>query len=215
MKVYDVSMPIHREMAVWKDNHKRRPVITIERDFNPDGTGNRVTRVALDMHTGTHVDAPLHFLADGDSIEQVTLDRLIRPVKVLDLTAVREKITRSELEDYRINLGDFLLFKTRNSFREEFDHDFVYLDRTGAAYLAEKGIAGVGIDALGIERTQADHATHKLLLGKGIVIVEGLRLGDIPAGDYFMVAAPLKLQGVEAAPARVLLFELPCAAGLS
>jgi arylformamidase len=196
-------------MAVWKRNQERLPVFTIERDFDVDGTGSRQTRVSLDMHTGTHVDAPLHFLAHGSPIENTGLDKLVRPVRVLDLTNVEDKITRLDLENFRFGAGDFLLLKTKNSYVDEFDFEFVYLERTGAAYLVEREIAGVGIDALGIDRSQADHATHKQLLSNEIVIIEGLRLGDVPAGDYFMVALPLKLQGVEAAPARVILFGVP------
>ncbi len=206
MKFYDASMTIHPGMAVWKNSSDRQPVFTVERDFEAGGAGSRLTRISLDMHTGTHVDAPLHFLATGDSIDQLALERLVRPVRVVDLTYVQDKITRGELEGLQITPGDFLLLKTKNSFVDEFDPEFVYLDHTGAAYLAEKETAGVGIDALGIERSQADHATHKQLLAKGLVIIEGLRLRDVPPGAYFMVAAPLKLQGVEAAPARVLLF---------
>ncbi|HKM18409.1 MAG: cyclase family protein [Firmicutes bacterium] len=209
MRIYDVSMTIHPRMAVWKRNQERLPVFTIERDFDVDGTGSRQTRVSLDMHTGTHVDAPLHFLAHGSPIENTGLDKLVRPVRVLDLTNVEDKITRLDLENFRFGAGDFLLLKTKNSYVDEFDFEFVYLERTGAAYLVEREIAGVGIDALGIDRSQADHATHKQLLSNEIVIIEGLRLGDVPAGDYFMVALPLKLQGVEAAPARVILFGVP------
>lgn len=209
MRIYDVSMTIHPRMAVWKRNQERLPVFTIERDFDVDGTGSRQTRVSLDMHTGTHVDAPLHFLAHGSPIENTGLDKLVRPVRVLDLTNVEDKITRLDLENFRFGAGDFLLLKTKNSYVDVFDFEFVYLERTGAAYLVEREIAGVGIDALGIDRSQADHATHKQLLSNEIVIIEGLRLGDVPAGDYFMVALPLKLQGVEAAPARVILFGVP------
>jgi arylformamidase len=209
VRIYDVSMTIHPRMAVWKRNQERLPVFTIERDFDVDGTGSRQTRVSLDMHTGTHVDAPLHFLAHGSPIENTGLDKLVRPVRVLDLTNVEDKITRLDLENFRFGAGDFLLLKTKNSYVDEFDFEFVYLERTGAAYLVEREIAGVGIDALGIDRSQADHATHKQLLSNEIVIIEGLRLGDVPAGDYFMVALPLKLQGVEAAPARVILFGVP------
>lgn len=148
-------------------------------------------------------------MAHGSPIENTGLDKLVRPVRVLDLTNVEDKITRLDLENFRFGAGDFLLLKTKNSYVDVFDFEFVYLERTGAAYLVEREIAGVGIDALGIDRSQADHATHKQLLSNEIVIIEGLRLGDVPAGDYFMVALPLKLQGVEAAPARVILFGVP------
>jgi arylformamidase len=207
VKVYDVSMAVHPGMQVWKNRDAKRPVFTIERDFNPDGSGGRETRVAMDMHTGTHIDAPLHFIKDGITIEQVSLSSLVRPVKVLDLTGVAKQITKADLIGFDIEADDFLLLKTRNSNTEDFDFEFVFVDRTGAEYLVSKQIAGVGIDSLGIERDQEDHATHKQLLSSGIIIIEGLRLKEVPDGEYFMVAAPLKLQNVEAAPARVLLFD--------
>ncbi|EKS54207.1 cyclase, partial [Citrobacter freundii ATCC 8090 = MTCC 1658 = NBRC 12681] len=94
-----------------------------------------------------------------------------------------------------------------NSWEDAFSFEFVYLAQDGAAYLAEKGVRGVGTDALGIERSQEGHPTHKTLFGAGVIVIEGLRLREVPAGKYFMVAAPLKLVGTDAAPARVLLFE--------
>lgn len=90
---------------------------------------------------------------------------------------------------------------------EDFDFEFVYLDKSGALYLKEKEIVGVGIDALGIERSQPDHETHKILLEAGIVILEGLRLKDVEEGEYFLYAAPLKIKGAEAAPTRAVLIK--------
>ena len=101
--------------------------------------------------------------------------------------------------------GEWVLLKTRNSLSEEFLPDFVYLNEDGARYVKELGLRGVGTDGLGIERAQPDYATHKTLFESHILIVEGLRLKDVPAGTYFMVIAPLKLTGIEAAPARAFL----------
>lgn len=208
MKIYDISMPIHPDIQVWKDNPEKKPKFTIMRDYDQAGKGNRETRVALDMHTGTHIDAPLHFIADGAPIEETTLEQLVRTVKVLDLTAIEDHISAEDLRQFEIAADDFLLLKTRNSsVADEFDFNFVYLDHTGAQYLIEKGIAGVGADAVGIERAQADHPTHIGLLSNDIIIIEGLRLAQIAAGEYFMVAAPLKMVGVEAAPARIFLLD--------
>jgi arylformamidase len=111
------------------------------------------------------------------------------------------------LEKFDIRSGDFVLLKTRNSDHDGFDFEFVYLAEDGARYLAERNVAGVGIDALGIERSQPGHPTHKTLFGAGVVIIEGLRLKEVREGSYFMVAAPIKLMETEAAPARVLLLE--------
>jgi arylformamidase len=132
---------------------------------------------------------------------------MVLACRVLDLTDVEDGIEASHLEEFHIKEGEFILFKTRNSFREGFDPDFIYLKHEGAKYLAKLGIKGVGIDALGIERSQPDHATHKTLLEQGILILEGLRLKDVPPGEYTLAAAPLKITGVEAAPVRALLIE--------
>ena len=125
--------------------------------------------------------------------------------KVFDLTRIDDRITRQDLEALSILPDDFILLKTRNSAVETFDNRFVFVDGEAARYLCDLGISGVGIDSLGIERDQSDHATHKALLGAGIIIIEGLRLQDIAPGEYFLVAAPLKIKGVEASPLRALL----------
>jgi arylformamidase len=103
--------------------------------------------------------------------------------------------------------GDFLLLKTRNSFEEILETDFIYLDKSGAEYLASLRISGVGTDALGIERSQPEHETHLQLMSIGVHILEGLRLKDIEEGKYFIVAAPINIVGGEAAPVRAILMK--------
>ena len=131
------------------------------------------------------------------------------PCRLLDLTDIEGGRPALELEKKAISKGDFVLLKTRNSLEDLIEGDFVYLDASGARYLREKGIIGVGIDALGIERAQPGHETHRTLLGSGIVILEGLWLGGVAQGAYFLVAAPIKLCA-EAAPVRALLIEGAC-----
>lgn len=205
VKVYDISMPIVEGMPVYKNKPEKQPKIRVVQDF--DTATARESRVDLDVHTGTHVDSPLHMLPDGGTMETLPLDRLVRPCRVLDLTDVSEGITQADLEKFDIQAGEFLLFKTKNSFKEEFDFEFVYLAEDGARYLVEKQVQGVGIDALGIERSQPGHPTHKNLFRADILIIEGLRLKEVSEGKYFMVAAPIKLVHTEAAPARVVLLE--------
>ncbi len=137
----------------------------------------------------------------------LNLNKLITKCRVLDLTNVVDKITKEDLMDKNIKPGEFLLLKTRNSFTEEFEPDFVYVEKSGAEYLAEKEIIGVAIDSFGIERAQADHETHKILFDKGITIIEGVRLKEIAPGEYFMCALPLKIKGVDGAPARIVLIK--------
>ena len=204
MKVIDISMDVAPDMAVWTNNDAKRPQFKILRDY-AQGAVARETQITMDMHTGTHIDAPLHFIEGGRTMESIALESLVRSVKVLDLTDVEDSISEDDLVELGIEQGDFILFKTRNSFRDDFDMDFVFLNASGTDFLVERGILGVGTDSLGIERSQEGHETHKGLLGNGIVIIEGLRLAHVVPGTYQMVAAPLKIPNVEAAPARVFL----------
>ena len=202
VEFYDVSMPIHADMPVYKERDENRPKLTVVRDF---AQGARETSLTLYMHTGTHVDAPSHFIPGGDTIDVLPLEEVIRPCRVLDMTGVSGKITPRELKGRDIGAGEFILFKTRNSFSERFDPDYVFLDTAGAEHLVELGVRGVGIDALSIERAQPKHPTHQVLLREKIVIIEGLRLAEVPEGDYLLIAAPLAIVDAEAAPARVIL----------
>jgi arylformamidase len=205
-KIYDISMPIQIGMPVWKNKPEKQPALEITRDFSTHNV--RETRLHLDAHTGTHIDAPLHMIEGGRSIDTIAMEQLIRPCRVIDLTHVSNSIGTKELEAAQPEPGDFLLLKTRNSFCDGYTPDFVFLNEDGAGFLAQAGVSGVGIDALGIERDQPGHPTHKKLFAAGIVIIEGLRLKDIEPGSYLLVAAPLKLVGIDAAPARVLLLSL-------
>jgi len=206
MVIYDISMNIYPGMTVYKNKAEKQPQIEVLRDFK-DGEGARESRILLELHTGTHMDAPLHMVEGGATTDAFQVENMVVPCRVLDLTGVEDGIAACHLEGFHIKEGEFILFKTRNSFREDFDPDFIYLKQEGAEYLARLGIRGVGTDALGIERSQPDHATHKTLLGEGILILEGLRLREVPPGEYILVAAPLKIAGVEAAPVRALLME--------
>jgi len=202
-KCYDISMTIEPGMQVYKNKAEKQPVFVNTSNFQT-GTSNE-TRVEMDAHTGTHLDAPLHMVEGGATIESIALDSLIGPARVLDLTHVTGGISRADLVPCAIQAGEWLLFKTKNSFSEQFDFEFVYLQADGAEYLCQLQVKGVGTDGLGIERAQPDHRTHTLLLNQGIHIVEGLRLKEVVGGNYFMVIAPLKLTGIDAAPARAFL----------
>lgn len=205
MKIYDVSMLIDTDMQVYKNKDEKRPSFETTSDFTTGSSHE--TRIHMDAHTGTHIDAPLHMLEQGETIESVHIEQLVGDCRVLDLTNVEDGITRADLEAHAPQKGEFLLLKTKNSWDESFNFNFIYVAQDGAEYLADIGIAGVAIDGLGIERSQPGHETHKALLAKNIVIIEGLRLKDVPTGTYFMVAAPLKMTGIDAAPARVLLLD--------
>lgn len=202
MKMHDVTGTIYEGMTVYKDKPEKQPTL------NPTTNGYVTeTLLSINVHTGTHIDAPRHMVLDGDTFESVPMEDLVGQAKLFDLTDVEDGITKADLEKFEIEKGDFILLKTKNSFEEFFNYDFIYLTKDGAEYLSEIGIRGVGIDTLGIERSQEGHPTHKTLFANDIIIIEGLRLKEVEPAEYFMVAAPLKLEGTDGSPARVLLFE--------
>lgn len=205
MRIYDISMSIFYDMPVYKRKVSKRPVVKVESDFTSGSVYE--TRLEMNMHTGTHIDMPLHILENGATIDALDLHKVVRPCKVFDFKHVEEKISEEHLTAKNIHEGDFILLKTQNSYLDILEGEYIYLDKAGAEYLRDKRITGVGIDALGIERSQPDHETHKALLGAGIVIIEGLRLKEVEEDEYLMVAAPLRIAGSEAAPARALLIK--------
>ena len=201
--IYDVSMDIHEDMQVYKNRLEKKPIF--ESASNHKNASAYETNLKFNLHTGTHVDYPLHMIEGGKTSDAEVLDKLIGTCKVLDLTNLDQAISKEDLKKFEIKENDFLLFKTKNSLTEDFIFDFVYLDASGAEYLKEISVRGVGIDGLGIERNQANHPTHKILLAEDIVIIEGLRLKNIKEKSYHMTCLPLKIKGVEASPARVIL----------
>ncbi|NLN41761.1 MAG: cyclase family protein [Clostridiales bacterium] len=205
MTIIDISMPIHIDMPVYKNRDEKRPNIQVVRDFSRGSVYE--SRLSIDMHTGTHIDAPLHMIEGGEDLRVYPIERSVSPCRVLDLTHIEDSITKDDLIKKEFESGEFLLFKTKNSWDEEFNPNFIYLEKSGAEYLVEKGVIGAGIDSLGIERNQPNHETHKTLLSNKIMILEGLRLKHVDEGSYVLIAAPLNIPGVEASPVRAFLME--------
>ncbi len=205
MTIIDISMPIRIDMPVYKDREEKRPVIEVLRDFNSGSVYE--SRLSIEMHTGTHIDAPLHMIEGGEDIIVYPIERAVSACRVLDFTYVEDCITREDLRKKEVVSSEFILLKTRNSFDDDFNPNFIYLEKSGAEYLVDKKVIGVGIDSLGIERAQPGHETHKTLLSNGIMILEGLRLKDIKEDAYVLIAAPLYIPGVEASPVRAFLME--------
>ncbi len=206
MEIIDISWPISATTTGYKDKN----VVHFEevKNFNKDGV--RDHDITLSTHTGTHIDAAAHFMRDGKTIDEMKPERTLGPCKVLDMIAIQDGITRDDLIDHNIQENDIILFKTINSSKpatEKFNPHFIYLEESGARYLAEKKIKAVGIDYLGIERGQKDHPTHIILMQHDIAIIEGLRLQAVDQGIYFFVCLPLYLIGLEAAPARAVLIK--------
>jgi len=168
-----------------------------------------LTHVAMSAHTGTHMDAPLHFVRNSATMEQLPIDATVGPARVIAIKD-RSAIHREELLPYAIQRGERILFRTANSERDwgklPFDEDFVYIARDAAEYLAECGIRSVGIDYLSVGGFKFDGVeTHVAILGAGIWVMEGLVLRDIEPGNYELVCLPLKWVGVEGAPARAIV----------
>lgn len=205
MKIYDISMPIQFEMPVYKGKPSKRPLLKVESDFTT-GTAYE-TKIEMNMHTGTHIDRSLHMIEGGTTVESLDLSKVVTNCRVIDVTEAQEKISKEHLQDKKIKAGEFVLLKTKNSFEDILEGNFIYVDRSAAEYLQSKGVVGVGIDALGIERAQPEHETHITLLSNDIVILEGLRLKHIPEDEYFLVAAPLNIIGAEGSPCRAILIK--------
>ena len=206
MKIIDISWPLSESATAYKD--KKTIQCTPVKNFEQHNACESL--ITLSSHTGTHVDAPSHFLKDGTTIDQIPLESLCGPCAVVDMSHVEECITAKNLEKIDIKSGTIILFKTRNSTRESnapFDLYFVYLDHSAAEYLCTKKIKAVGIDYLGIERNQPAHETHTAFMKNNISIIEGLRLQNVNPGNYTLICLPLFLEVLDGAPARAILIK--------
>jgi arylformamidase len=204
----DVSVPVRSGMVHWPDN----PPIELVRTMDmAKGDPANVSRLSLGVHSGTHVDAPVHFLADGAGVDVIPLDRLLGEARVVELEA--PKIGAAQLRAVDPRPGERLLLKTRNSARcwktDQFLPDFVHVSLEGAALLAERRVRTVGIDYLSIAGMEEGVPTHRVLLEQGICVIEGLDLSSVQPGSYELMCLPLRLAGADGAPARVLLRPRP------
>ena len=194
-------MPIHPGMVVFPDN----PSIEIDTIAHVDrGDNYTLSELTMGSHTGTHIDAPIHFLPGGATAEEVPLEHLIGPARVIEIKDP-DAVKAEELRVHNLGDRERLLFKTSNSQRfstsSEFVHDFVYIAEDAASYLASLNTLAVGIDSL----SAGNPETHRTLLRAGVVIVEGLNLTGISQGRYELLCLPLKILGGDGAPARALL----------
>jgi len=201
-RLIDISLPLRPGMVVWPGD----PGMVVERQADmAQGHPLNLTRLCLGSHTGTHLDAPLHFIADGASLDQVPLATLVGPARVVAVAG------DSILPEHVAPLAgvERVLFRTRNSDRwaqaTAFQEDYVYLSRPAAQRLVELGVQLVGIDYLSVDRCRGGGATHRTLLGAGVVALEGLDLSGVDPGDYQLICLPLRLLGVEGSPVRAVL----------
>jgi len=211
MALHDVSIPIRPGMVIYRDN----PGLEIERASSlATGAGANISKLTMGVHTGTHIDGPLHFFDDGAGADSLPLEAMLGSVVVVDLPGIGlGPIDEAALRAASIPAGtERLLLKTPNSelwASDEFTHDFARLDGSGAGYVLDLGIRLVGIDYLSIGDSDAHHA----LLGSGVVALEGLDLRGIEPGAYELLCLPIRLLDTDGAPARVVLRDLVEATG--
>lgn len=204
MEIIDITMTIEPAMPLYKNRKEKSPEFYNVKEFEKDGVME--SSVKFNLHTGTHVDAPLHYLKDGEDVASLSPEKFMGLCRVVDLTEIEERITENDIDGMDFSGLDFVLFKTRNSVESRLV-DFVYIDESAAKILKGKNLKGVGIDALGIERDQGGHPTHKILLKEDLLIIEGLELKNVSPGEYLLIVLPLKIRNAEAAPARALLIK--------
>jgi len=208
MTIYDISLSIAPSLPIWPGDPRLELTVLESMD---EGAHANKTKISSSVHLGTHVDAPHHFLNDGRTVEQLSLDVLTGPCYVVQLPDGIEAITAEVLERTEITPEmKRILFGTSNSHlwkRSEstFQTNFVAITEDGAQWLVERGVQLVGVDYLSVAPYGDSEPTHKVLLGAGVVIVEGLDLSNVVRGFYDLYCLPLKIAGCDGAPARAIL----------
>jgi len=205
-RIYDISVPIRTGGLVYPGN----PDIDVSlQQAVAKGAGANVSTIRFGSHTGTHADASRHFFDDGQPVDQIPLERLIGPALLVSFGDEVRAIGAAELKAHDFGSHTRILLRTRNSAllaQKEFVRDYTYLAPDGAEYLVEKGVELVGIDYLSIEQFRSGHhRTHRTLLAKSVVILEGLDFSVPPPGEYQLVCLPLRIEGCDGAPARAVL----------
>jgi arylformamidase len=204
----DISIPIRDKMVHWPGDPVPRVQRIKDRDKGDDVT---LTEMQFIDHVGTHVDAPLHFVAGGRTIDHMPIDATMGRARVIEIKNP-VSIELKELEPYGIRRGERILFKTRNSSRcyknDEFVPDYVYFTTEVASYLVDRGVRVVGLDYLSIGKYgDRDNLgdTHRILLAGGVYIIEGINLSKVKAGRYDLICLPILLEKGDAAQARAIL----------
>ncbi len=210
MTIYDISLTLSPDLPTWPGD----PGLELEKFESMDqGSGTNCTSISTSVHIGTHVDAPHHFLNDGRTVDELSLDVLTGPCYVLQLPDGVDAITSEVLDRSEIT-SDMkrILFGTSNSHfwaqgEKEFQTDFVAITEDGAEWLVEHGVQLVGVDYLSVAPYGDSVGTHSVLLKAGVVVVEGLNLSKVMRGFYDLYCLPLKIAGSDGAPARAILIQ--------
>lgn len=205
MKLIDITVPLDSRLPTYPGNtpFNLQPIKRMA-----DGASSNVSTIQLSVHAGTHVDAPRHFFDEGGGAEGLPLELLCGRTRVVELTT-RRAITAEDLASLDLREDIRLLLKTHNSrlwASPDFQRDFVGVSENGARYLVDRGVKVLGVDYLSVEEYKTPGApAHHVLLGAGIVVIEGLNLLDVEPGSYEMFCLPLPVVGSDGAPARVIL----------
>lgn len=210
MIIHDITLTVTPGMPTWPGD----PAVVLERvNKIEEGANANVSRMAMSVHTGTHIDAPVHFLPGTTGVDTLPLDILIGPAQVFHLPDSVDALTADVIAGTGLKKGtQRVLFRTRNSLYWEkgenrFQTAFVGIPLDGAQYLVDQGVRLVGIDYLSVSPFKKSRPTHETLLKAGMVVVEGVNLSGISAGEYQLIALPLRLGGSDGSPARVVLVE--------
>lgn len=208
MSIIDITLPITKSLVAWPGEQGLR--VHEGKTFAKHGV--RVSDLSIGAHTGTHIDAPKHFLRNGKPLESIPLDNLVGPCRVLKLHMGKWKeVGVKDLKHFNIKRGERLLFNLGNGkhlFAKKFYQDYVAIGNEAAKFLADKKTKLVGVDYLSVERRgNPGHPVHVNLLRAGVAIVEGVNLQHVKPGRYAFVCLPLRIMGVEASPVRAILIK--------
>ncbi|HVL84711.1 MAG TPA: cyclase family protein [Pseudonocardia sp.] len=201
----DVTVPLRDGLTVYPDNPQLRVrrITDVER-----GDPATVSEISLGSHSGTHVDAPVHFRAGAAGVDELDLDALNGPARVLDVAAVR-RIGAGQLAGHGVGPGERILLRTLNSRQpwhtRPFDPGYAHLTAAGARHLVDRGVRTVGVDHLSVGGGDDNPQTHRVLLDAGVTVVEGLDLSAVEPGDHDLRCLPLRIAGGDGAPVRALL----------
>lgn len=199
MKIIDITRPLSQNILTYpgdippvfrQESHKRYVI----------------TSLHMSTHTGTHIDAPFHYLRTGDTIDTIPITSVMGTCRVLDVADAGINITANHLKG-RLDGTDRLLLKTSFSGTDRFDENYPSLTTDAARFITSNKIKCAGIDSPSVESFEGDGSVHRELLGQGCIIIELLDLSDVEEGDYNLVALPLRLTGLDGSPARVILID--------
>jgi arylformamidase len=204
--IIDISLPLNAESLLYPGD----PAIVIEPEMHDGKLLPRLSKIILGSHSGSHIDAPSHFVETGKTVDHIPLKHFIGSCRVLDMTHCMEAVTKADLTSCHIELGERILLKTKNSLLDyrNFRTDYIYLASDAASYLSELPIALIGIDYLSVKQKGAvDNTAHMAFLEKNIPILESICLANVEPGSYFLAALPLAFTAIDGSPVRAVLLQ--------